>query len=613
MSRQTIFSAVGLVLSALSFASAEEQGVISGNGVNVRSGPSRYGIVLNRLDEGQTIQILDRRSDGWLAVRPTPSLGCYSVVVSQFVDVDEANPKYGQITVNNVQVRAAGKLRKKDFFAVQGKLDRGQKVRIIGRVYAEDGRTLTHYVIRPPADARVYIAAEYVRAPGAVPAETPAAPLTEVRPADDEKVDEDPVPTDDTPAADSGQPDETANRSADSITGEPAPLRSVRSETSTLRTIRELEKDLVAEAEKPDDQRDWLALRKQAERIGVPQNSRFRPIYESLLGYIDDEIALMKQRQEADALVQRILNKDKTPAAAESPERKQPVYDLRGLLSVSVLYPPAVGEPKRYVLRDPQTNEITGYVQSVDNSVPLDRHVGKTVGVKGEAKYNRDLALNILEAKELNVFDQPTRPTLAADETMPEKPEPVAEATQPEPVQPEPVAEAPQPEPVQPEPVAEAPQPEPVQPEPVAEATQPDIIRPRTRPIDPSPVEPADAPSPEIPQPTPPGLARIDPEPMTPSPTPEEPGSEGTASEAPTGPGKIAPIAVRPSALDKPDTTGPAPSNDEQVAMAESDPAPSEPKPTPPRTRPMADTSMKLPPGLNETTITTEEFEVEWD
>ncbi len=166
-------------------------------------------------------------------------------------------------------------------------------------------------------------------------------------------------------------------------------------------------------------------------------------------------------------------------------------YDADGVLTESVVFPGNAVTPKRWAVHDPDTNRVTAYVQCSSGDVKLDDYVGQHVGITGSMKYERDLKLYIVEAKDVTV--------LKADAKLPAPPEPTVK---PPPKDQPPVDATPRPE--------------------APKAEQPKMM-PTTAPA-----------AKETPTPKPVAVEHVSPdmgEPAAPDATPKEPGK---ASETPT-------------------------------------------------------------------------------
>ncbi len=531
------------------------EGVVVGQDVYVRAAPSMNSDRLTKLNEPQRVTVTDTVDD-WLAILPAP--GCYSVISKQYVDLNPET-KIGTVTGDGVNVRAAGTLKTNNFFVSQGRLNRGDTVRVIGNARDANGEW---YVIKPPSMVKFYISSRYVKNAADYDRDKQAQP-------------EETATT---------QPEQTPSEVTESVTIEetPAPaapkeIQPVRKEMQTLQSIRKLEKDMMAESKKPVNERDFQKIMEEAEKLDVPQSSRFRPVYDSLLSFAKEEVELARQRQAASMLVSEALNPT-APVVAEEPQaKKTPAgYDLQGILEVSELYSAGPGG-QRFVVRDPSTFRIHGYAQNTTGSVNLRRYVGKNVGLRGKAVLDKKLSLSIFEIDNVDVIGETES---AVVETIQPEPEPATPQPTPElviepaPAVSKPAPVTPQPwssdmiEPtplVAPMPVEPAPveiEPAPVEP-PLEPVVTPEPVKPvMPEPIEPAPIEleptPIEKPiEPVVPEPVKPVMPEpIEPAPVELEPTPIEKPIEPVVPEPvkpvmpePTEP---APIELEPTPIEKP-------------------------------------------------------------
>ncbi len=607
--KTTVQAVISLTFSIAitSLAAAEAyEGVVTGTNVYVRSGPSLADYPVAKISAPTRVTVTDRLSEEWLTIRPVA--GCYAVIHAQYVQLD-AGGKIGTILGDNVNLRAAGELRKKDFTVPVGRLNRGERVRIIGRVVAADG-TVQWYVLKPPAGVRFYIAAQFVR------------------PAD-------------------GQ---TAPPATAPASGTPPPTAPVREELDALKQIRALEKQLVAETEQPVAQRNFDPLLKRAKAISLPAGSRFEPVHQSLMQYIRDEMEIVQDARAADELVREVLRRARQRKAGIAPETQpiQPTpFDLQGVMTLSTLFSAAdPRQPRRYVVRNPKTRAIVGYVQSVKGKVDLSAFEEKHVGIRGEKTFDPKLALEIVEAEQVELLEPPSEAPQPPAPVVPAEPAPPApvEPTEPEPApmefkpaEPEPAPPAPvEPEPT-PAPAPEAPaEVEPAEPEPEPEPMEFKPAEPAPAPpapVEPEP-EPAPSPAPEAPAEVKPAEPEPEPEPMefkpaepqpVPVPAKREPEPEPapmkfTPSEPepapdqpePRSPAELKPMEIKPMDIAPTRVETPAPSVAPPPSSAKKrpkKPTVEELAPLPAGTTPPSSTQ----PGMFDVQPTEGDVEVEWD
>lgn len=607
-----VLLSLALLLWASATAGAQAtpyEGVVTGSSVYVRSGPNMGSYPVAKLSAPDRVTVVQALSDDWLAIQPVR--GCYGVISAQYVQPD-ATGRIGTILGDGVLVRAAGELRTRDFDNPLGKRNRGDRVRIIGRVVGADGKA-EWYVIKPPADMRFYISSQFIQ-----PANEAAPPSREREEEGEETsvAPETPAETPETPET----PEAPSERAA---VGAP-----VRQELDALRAIRELEKDVVAESAKPLERRNFSTILVRAENINLPKDSRFYPIYDSLMQYLREEASLVESTRATEKMVDDVLRKaaEKSGAVAQpyvpAPPKEPKVDQLEGVLTVSALYTIAdPSKPSRYVIRDPQTQAVIGYVQSADGKVRLKDFEGKYVRVQGRHVYDDSISMKILDVDTLTPMSPPPIPV----KLEPAVEKPVAPVKAPEPVEPaEPVVEQPAapvkaPEPVKPaEPVMEKPAapvveepttpvkaPEPVKPaEPVVEEpVEPAMEEPITPVKTPEPVmeeEPME-PKPVVKKTIPPEPADL--EPAEPAKTPE-PATPKPITPAKVEPSKIQPMEIYPADVEPTDVDAPdLPAKPAKAAPAKSP----EPKPIP------ADQPPEPEMKMFEVEPTEGDVEVEWD
>ncbi len=490
------------------------KGTVTGDDVFVRSGPVVNAQPITQVNTGQEVTVIDQRP-GWYGIKPVA--GCYSVVKADYVRPDAEN-KIGTITTDNVLVRAAGRkqLANKDFNTPQGKLNTGDRVRIIGSVFNEDRSAVQWYVIKPPDRTRFWISANYVKR--AVATVTAREDDTAMTPVDRTQ----PTPV---------EPAETPE-TAPTPPQPPGPGLSLREEVQLRRKLQAIETLLNAELKKPVAERNLKALIEQTKAIDVPAESRFQSQYQTLLTYMESEQTQIRKYREAQELVETVLAGE-TPAPAPQPEEPAPAptaYDLRGHLQFSKL-PPTTAGNRTFVVRMPGSDVVRGYATSGED-VDLTAYVGRVVGLRGSIAYDPTIAADVLRVSEVQLLDggepvtaPPVDPSMAIEPPTPvnaEQPETPATTETPDLATP---AELDDPaiadllEPIElPEPQRqETPEPSPLEAglpsmdemEPVAAAPDRPGQTPPTAPEPPAETEPVDAglPEPTAPEPSRPSLA----------------------------------------------------------------------------------------------------------
>jgi hypothetical protein len=412
--------------------------------------------------------------------------------VQNAVAVD-ATATVGTVTRDSVWVRAAGVLHPARFTAGQRRLNRGDKVEILGTLTDDFEKW---YKIKSPRGVYFWIYGKYVEPV------RPKAPTTKPKATAPGEL----VTTQPTVRSVTAAPPSAAKEA----------LGALRTAEEALRTVEEA---LQAEYEKPADHRDFEGLIQKFRNIKLVEKSPLEPYVDYYVKFLTSEIARRVDLADAERLSlksseeQKKFDLDMIRAGTEKIAAAVP-FSTQGVLSPSRTFPGGATGAKRYIVHAPKTRRLNAYVQSTKGDVDLEQYVGKNVGIYGTTKYDRELDIDIIEAREVVVIaDSAQVPTLPQPIVKPmpvpvatplEVPEPVAEP-EPEPapapeVEPEPepivepkVTEAEKPEP---EPIAEPKVTEAEKSEPEPAATPLEVPEPVVKPIPLEAIAPADKPVP---------------------------------------------------------------------------------------------------------------------
>jgi len=349
------------------------------NNVYVRSGPDTNFYPVMKLNRGDTVTVVGE-SFGWLKI--IPPKGAFSCIDKAFV---RREGNVGYVTANRVWVRA-GSLLVKDRSSPQTKLNRGDKVVILG----EEGG---FYRISPPRSAFLWVAARFFRPVARKPA-PPAKPAAKPTPAAKPRT---------KPAPAATQP---ASRPATAPATEPTATRPSRPDWQ--KQLQKAEAALEAELTTPILQQQYDAivemykpLAEQTDDLVVSQIARARL----------EQIAARRKIQHAYAQVQKIdsLLKEQMRAAQERAQTITPPspkvirgWDAKGILQRSLLFT-GCGTPKLYRLVDPVTHVTIAYVEPVGSwDERLEAMVGKHVGLRAAKKtFKPDWGLFVYEPEEV--------------------------------------------------------------------------------------------------------------------------------------------------------------------------------------------------------------------
>mgnify|MGYP001054468119 CR=1 FL=1 len=354
-------------------------GVIKGNNVYVRSGFSTNYYPVTKLNSGDQVQIL-REEHGWLEI--VPPVGTFSVISSQYV---ERNGDTGTVTGNNVQVYAGSSLSK-DQYARQVKLNKGDKVHILGET--ADGK---YYKIDPPPGATLWVKADFVDRSGNVDlaaSPRPVEPALEIVPpgtlAETPKPVE-PVRTQTRPARDT---------SADlARVGEtPAARRATENKPDYDKyqiQINAIEAEIKAESQKPVSERRFDHIIAKLEPIAAQDEDEVSKIYATT------RINQLRGSEEIARAVAEIEQLRSTAiATADEIARERERIRARGAIQpdgivisgeirASSIYDGLAGRAKRWRLVNPKTNRTVAYIELPEGSeVRPEDFYGKYVGIR---------------------------------------------------------------------------------------------------------------------------------------------------------------------------------------------------------------------------------------
>jgi len=463
-------------------------GEVTGLRVFVRADRRANAYACTMVSRPARVHVVQKAGE-WLRILPVR--GCYSVISKTDATYD---PDRGIATVivDNAWVRPGGNLCGEEFLAVQGRIRRAARVRVIGQ-------TREYYKIKSPRGAYYWISAQYVK------------PVT----------DSTTTPRPPTPPTPATGPAGLSNTTAPPATGP-------HLDNKTTAAIQAADEALDTEFKKPADQRDLEGLLAKYKAIEVPADSLVKPYVDYRLAFLKTAMRHRKDRQEVEDLLrdtaarQKELEMDRTKiAVAAQATQAAPSFAAEGVLFVSQLY------PNRFTLRNPKSGAIVADVRSTTDTVDLNKNVGQLVGVFGTRRYDKTLGAELVEADQIEIIER--------DVTLPTPPTPDVRYAPPPIPEPEPKIE-PRPEPKvepKPEPKVE-PTPEP-KPEPKVEPTpEPKVIvipEPEPEPkVEPKPepevvVEPEPKPEPKVePKPEPKPEPKVEPKPepkVEPKPEPK--------------------------------------------------------------------------------------------
>lgn len=378
---------------------AQNVGTVTGTDVLVRSGPSQSAYFCAKISRPAQVTIVEKMGD-WYKILPPP--GTFSVVAKTYVSPDEGG-QTGTITGDKVQVRAGGELHQADFTTMHALLSKGDKVTILGTVG-------DYYKIAPPKSASFYIADKYIKAAIEIATTGPAGGAA-TAPAVGEAV-----------AGATTKPSEVAAGSVAVTSASPKikPLAVPEEGTGTA-AFDALEKELLAEFQKPSGQQDLETLLAKYKALNLGNTSRLQPYVDYRVQFLEAAIQERQDRQGAEETLKSTMAKVKESQSARAQievaaaSQPAPSYAAQGILMTSEVFPGGPAVAKRYILRDPSSRAIVAYAQCTTGAVDLSKHVGQEVGVFGAKRYESGLGF-VVEAQQVTVIN--------AEVTLPETEKP---------------------------------------------------------------------------------------------------------------------------------------------------------------------------------------------
>jgi len=313
---------------------------ITGDDVNIRSGPGTNYYTCGKLNKGDRIEVVSEQF-GWSRI--VPPAGGFCWISMQYVSVNLDDPTIGIITGDGVRVYAGSDyVEPMHSTSEQGRLNRGDKVKLLGEEKDD------YYKIAPPSGAYLWVSTQYTK---------PTTPVIQTPPA--------PEPTADANAA---VPKE----------------KEISVEAQKLKEYYDLKKQIEAERAKPANQVNYADIKKQLIEIANNKEAGKAARYaEYVIGQIEGfELALAVtkevklQNQQLQQTMQRI---DKARAA-----RLAKAEDLGRFVVIGQLQAFKTYGPGHYRIVDDSGKMICYALPSEEMAeTDLSKFVGRKVGLVG--------------------------------------------------------------------------------------------------------------------------------------------------------------------------------------------------------------------------------------
>lgn len=341
---------------------------ITGNDVQIRSGPGTNFYRCGKLNQGDKVEVVAQKG-GWSQIVPPP--GSFSWIAMQYVALKMNDPTVAVVTGDNVAVYAGS-----DFVepmhstSKQVTLKRGTSVRLLNE--EKDG----YFKIIPPAKSYLWVSGLYVER------------ITKPKPAVVEPLRS--VTVLPTPIQDSNQPDPKPAHVKPSIepavvTGRPEPEKSKQ-----LKAYYVIQEKVKAEKNKPLSEQDYTALKLELKRLAPPEGSGDVARYASFLLKQIGRYELAKQvRIAIDTQAKELKNVQEQIEIAENEgikdKKRLGKYAVLGIFEGSNIYNSSYG--KRYRIKD-EKGATRCYAEPAGDLVgqDLQAYIGKKVGLVGEVK-----------------------------------------------------------------------------------------------------------------------------------------------------------------------------------------------------------------------------------
>ncbi|MFP4105748.1 MAG: SH3 domain-containing protein [Phycisphaerae bacterium] len=373
----------------------EYSGQVTGDDVQVRSGPGKAFRACTKLNKGDKVTVVGKYRE-WLKIKPVE--GTFSVISKDYVELN-AGKDAGVVTGDNVWTRASGKLLdlpQVRMYALHVKLKKGAKVKVLGQ--AGD-----FYKIEPKPGAFYWIHGDYVNK---ATTKTKPADTADDRTADDRTADVRPTtqPTTQPVAREDDKDDE------DDIVTTTQPVEKLDAEIAAFRAA---EKELKDELKKPAAQRDYRKLLERFKAIKLEEDSSLERYVNAYVRYLQRAMARRELQDKAEELVQDLetemkrIDLERTKLEVDVDQEQVSPFAAKGILVPSQVFTGAGDLPELYIVRDPNNRKVVAYVQA---SPLVKSFKGKYVGIIGPSTFRKSLRRDVIDAQEVKPLgdgDQP--------------------------------------------------------------------------------------------------------------------------------------------------------------------------------------------------------------
>ncbi len=330
---------------------------ITGDRVNVRSGPGTNFYDCGKLNKGDKVKVIGRQFS-W--ARVVPPAGSFSWISIQYVSIDPDNATVGSVTGDRIRVYAGSDFVKTLYSkTLQGKLDKGDKVKLLGEQLDD------YYKIAPPSFAYLWVSINFTK------------PLKEVAPTVEPLVVE---PT--------TEPNEVV----------PEPV----SPETALEIYSALKEQLEVERAKPMDQQNYADIKEALIKIaGNKTDDKAARYAEFVLKQIKD-FELVLEVSKAVRLQNEQLQKIRERIDKARTTRLAAFEDLGRFAVIGQLQTFTTYGPGHYRIVDKSGKTICYALPGPQVSkTQLSRLIGRKVGLLGTIEPHRQTATALVRFTEI--------------------------------------------------------------------------------------------------------------------------------------------------------------------------------------------------------------------
>jgi hypothetical protein len=349
---------------------------ITGNNVNVRSGPGTNYYRCSKLKDGDIVTVVAEQFN-WSRIMPLEDSFCW--ISKQYIKVNPQNIKEGTVTGDSVRVWAGSEfLRPIHSTRLQMKLNEGDKVQLLGE--QADG----YYKIAAPTGTYFWVSSDYVKPyqPPKTPVETPNEP------------------------AEANEPVETVVQPAEN----PKPVElSKPAEKKSLEKFEQLEKRITEERKKPLEKQDYSEIKTELKELMNDPNAGKAGQYAKFVLKRLQRVELALNAD--DALESQQKQLEKATSRIEQAKRKKlskigdiGKFAVIGKLAKSNLYEK---DPKNtyYKVLGADGNILCYALACEGVRINVDKFISKKVGLVGEIEAHPSTKQALVKFKEIQVLN----------------------------------------------------------------------------------------------------------------------------------------------------------------------------------------------------------------